>query len=112
MATVLNTNIFLLIIISVLAGFFMRPLNMFVFGKVTSLGKYTNSKPLLILILIATMISVPGTTIFTIYFALKLFGFIPLGEYATTFVAALIAGGVLWVLYARRFNAVCKVNLD
>lgn len=90
----------------------MRPLNMFVFGKVTSLGKYTNSKPLLILTLVATMICVPGTTISSIYLLLKFTGFIPLGENATTFVVSLIVGAVLWIIYARRFNVMCKVNLD
>ena len=40
----MQINLYLLILIGVLAGFFMRPLNMFVFSKVASLVKYTNKK--------------------------------------------------------------------
>ncbi|MGD8927213.1 MAG: hypothetical protein PVG20_10195, partial [Thioalkalispiraceae bacterium] len=98
--------------IGVLAGFFMRPLNMFVFGKVVSLVKYTNSKPLVILLMFTSMLSALAVTIFTIYLSLELSGFIPLAEHTPTFVVSFFVGGTLWVIYARLFNRGCTIDLN
>lgn len=51
------TSFYLLITISILGGFFMRPLNMLVFGKAVSVVKYVNNKPLVILIMFVSMLS-------------------------------------------------------
>ena len=91
----MHSSPYLLIAISVLAGFFMRPLNMFVFGKVVSLVKYINSKTLVIVIMLGSMLTTQAVTISTIYLSLKLSGFIPLAENMITFVASFLTGMVL-----------------
>jgi len=103
---------YLLIAVSVLAGFFMRPLNMFVFGKVVSLVKYVNSKILAILIMLGSMLTTQAVTIATIYLSLKLSGFIPLAENMTSFVVSFLVGMVLWIIYARLFDRQCAIDLD
>jgi hypothetical protein len=103
---------YLLIAISVLAGFFMRPLNMFVFGKVVSLVKYVNSKTLVILVMFGSMLTTQAVTISTIYLSLKLSGFIPLAENMTAFVVSFFAGMVLWIIYAKLFDTQCSIDLD
>ena len=106
------TSIYLLITIGVLAGFFMRPLNMFVFGKAVSLMKYINSKPFMILLMFTCMVTAIATTFSTIYLSLKLSGFIPLADHAPTFAGSFIVGATLYVIYARRFNRGCPIDLD
>ena len=108
----MHTSLYLLITISVLAGFFMRPLNMFVFGKVATLLKYTHSKPLVILLIFTSMLSALVVTISTIYLSLKLSGFIPLARHTPTFVVSFFVGGALWVIYAKLFNHQCRIDLD
>ena len=106
----MHTSLYLLIAIGVLAGFFMRPLNEFVLGKLISLRKYTDRKPLLILLMIASILSAFAVTISTIFLSLKLSGFIPLAEQTPTFVVSFFVGGVLWVIYAKKTNRVCRIN--
>jgi hypothetical protein len=108
----LNTSFYLLITIGVLAGFFMRPLHLFILGKGIGLVKQVNSKPLAILLFFGSMLSGMGVTIGTIYLCLKLAGFVPLGEYLNTFIVSFIVGGTFWVLYARKFNRACPIDLD
>ncbi len=108
----MHTSLYLLIAISVLAGFFMRPLNMFVFGSVFSLVKYTRSKPLIILLSIASILTTIAVTMSTIFLSLKLTGFIPLADHTPTFVVSFFVGGTLWVIYARKFNHVCRIDLE
>ena len=108
----MHTGLYLLIVISVLAGFFMRPLNMFVFGAVVSLVKYIRSKPLIILLMLTSMLTTIAVTISTIYLSLKLAGFIPLAENTPTFVVSFFIGGTLWVIYAKLFNHQCRIDLD
>jgi hypothetical protein len=108
----MHERIFLLITIGVLAGFFMRPLNMFVFGKVARLVKHVDSKPLVIMLVFASMASAITVTMSTIYLSLKLSGFIPLAEHTPAFVVSFIVGATLWVIYARKFNHTCDIDLD
>ena len=108
----MHTGFYLLIVISVLAGFFMRPLNMFVFGAVVSFVKYIRNKPLIILLMITSMLTTIAVTISTIYLSLKLAGFIPLAENTPTFVVSFFIGGTLWVIYAKLFNHQCRIDLD
>ena len=108
----MHSSIYLLTAISLLAGFFMRPFNMFVFGKAVSLTKYTDSKPLIVLLLFGSMLTTMAVSISTIYFSLKLSGFIPMGEHLPTFLVSFIVGGALWVIYARKFNVSCSIDLD
>ena len=108
----MHTSIYLLITIGVLAGFFMRPLNMLVFGKVVTIVKYTNRKPLVILLLFTSMLTAIAVTMSTIYLSLKLSGFIPLAEHTPTFVVSFFVGGTLWVIYAKLFNRECRIELD
>lgn len=108
----MQSNFYLLIAISVLAGFFMRPLNMFIFGKAVSLVKFVNSKPLVILIMFGSMLTTQATTIGTIYLALNFSGFTPLGDNIMTFVASFFVGMVLWIIYAKLSNHQCPVDLD
>lgn len=105
----MHTNFYLLITIGVLAGYFARPLNMFVFGKIVSFEKYIHKKPLVILLMISAMLSTLSVTFSTIYFALKLSGFIPLASHAPVFVVSFFVGGTLWVIYAKLFNRVCRI---
>ena len=107
----MHTSLYLLITISVLAGFFMRPLNMFVFGKAISVVKYVNSKPLIFLLLFGSMLTTQGVTIGTIYLSLKLSGFIPLGDKIATFVVSFFVGIVLWIIYAKLTDHQCPVDL-
>ena len=107
----MHTGFYFLIVISVLAGFFTRPLNMFVFGTVVSLVKYLRSKPLIILLMLASMLTTMAVTIATIYLSLKLAGFIPLAEQTPTFVVSFFVGGTLWVVYAKLFNRGCSIDL-
>jgi hypothetical protein len=107
----MHTNFYLLITIGVLAGFLARPLNMFVFGKVVSLEKYIRRKPLLILLIVTAMLTTLAVTFSTIYFSLKLSGFIPLAEHTPAFVVSFIVGGTLWVIYAKLFNRGCRIDL-
>lgn len=108
----MHTSLYLLITISILAGFFMRPLNMFVFGKVISLVKCIRRKPLVILLIFISILTTFGVTISTIYLSLKLSGFIPLGEHTPTFVVSFFVGGMLWVIYAKKFNRECRIDLE
>ena len=108
----MHTSFYLLIAIGALAGFFMRPLNEFVFGNVASLLKYTSSKPLIILLFITSILATFGVTISTIYLSLKLSGFIPLAGNTPTFVVSFFVGGALWVIYAKKTNRVCRIDLD
>lgn len=103
-------SLYTLIAISVLAGFFMRPLNMFVFAKIISLLDYTSSKPLVILIIFTSILSTFGVTISSIYLSLKLSGFIPLAGNTPTFVVSFFIGGALWVVYAKLTNRVCRIE--
>ena len=107
----MHPNLYLLIVIALLAGFFMRPLNEFVLGKAISLQKYIVRKPLLVLLMITSILSAFAVTISTIYLALKLSGFIPLGEHIPTFVVSFFVGGALWVIYAKKTNRVCRIDL-
>ena len=109
----MNTSHYLLITISVIAGFSMRPLHQFIMGKGISLVKYVHQKSLAIVLLITSMMGGMAITLSTIYLSLKLTGFIPLGEKGiVTFVASFLVGGVLWIFYARRFNKVCSIGVD
>jgi len=109
----MNTNHYLLIMISVLAGFSMRPLHQFIMGKGISLVKYVNRKSLAIILLLSSMIGGMAITLSTIYLSLKLAGFIPLGETGIViFIASFLVGSVLWIFYARKFNRVCSIGLD
>jgi len=108
----MHSNIFLLIMISVVAGFFMRPLNQFVLGKAILLVKYTNRKPLVILLFFASTLTAIAVTISAIYLSLKLSGFIPLGEHTPTFVVSFFIGAMLWVIYAKLFNRGCPIDLS
>ena len=109
----MNTNHYLLIMISVLAGFSMRPLHQFIMGKGISLVKYVNQKSLAIILLLSSMIGGMAITLSTIYLSLKLAGFIPLGEKGIViFIASFLVGSVLWIFYARKFNRVCSIGLD
>ena len=108
----MHTSLSLLITISVLAGFFMRPLNQFVFSKLVLLVKYTNSKPIVILIMFASILTAFAVTISAIYFSLKLSGFIPLEEHTPTFVVSFFIGSMLWMIYARLFNRGCRIDLN
>ena len=108
----MHTSLYLLIAISLLAGFFMRPLNMFVFGKVVLLVKYVNSKTLVLLIMFGSMLTTQAVTISTIYLSLKLSGFIPLAENMTTFVVSFFVGMMLWVICAKLFDRQCPIDLD
>ena len=108
----MHPSFYLLIAISVLAGFLMRPLNMFVFGKAVSLVKYVNSKTLVILIMFGSMLTTQAVTISTIYLSLKLAGFIPQAENMTTFVASFFVGMMAWVVYAKLFGHQCSIDLD
>jgi len=99
--------------ISVLAGFSMRPLHQFIMGKGISLVKYVNQKSLAIILLLSSMIGGMAITLSTIYLSLKLAGFIPLGEKGIViFIASFLVGSVLWIFYARKFNRVCSIGLD
>ena len=106
----MHSNLYLLITISLLAGFFMRPLNMFTFGKVVSLLDYTSNKPLVVLIIFTSILSTFSVTISTIYLSLKLSGFIPLAENTPSFVVSFFIGGALWVIYAKKTNRVCRIE--
>lgn len=109
----MNSSYYLLIAISVLAGFFMRPLHMFIMGKGISLVKYVNHKYLAVLLLIISMLGGMAITLSTIYLSLKLAGFVPLGETGMIiFIVSFLVGGALWILYARRFNRVCSIGLE
>ena len=107
----MHTNFYLLITIGVLAGLFMRPLNMFVFGKVVSLVKHIHRKSLVILLMFTSMLSALAVTISAIYFALKLSGFIPLTTHTPAFVVSFFVGSMLWVIYAKLFNRGCSIDL-
>jgi hypothetical protein len=106
----MQTNIYLLITIGVLAGFLARPLNMFVFSKVVSLEKYIQRKSLLIPLIFTAMLATLTVTISTIYISLKLSGFIPLAEHTPAFVVSFLVGGTLWVIYAKLFNRGCSID--
>jgi len=109
----MNTNHYLLIMISVIAGFSMRPLHQFIMGKGISLVKYVHQQSLAVVLLITSMLGGMAITLSTIYLSLKLTGFIPLGETGIViFVVSFLVGGGLWILYARRFNKVCSIGLD
>jgi len=109
----MNTSHYLLIAISLLAGFSMRPLHMFIMGKGISMAKYLTYKPLAIVLLITSMLGGMAITLSTIFLSLKFFGFIPLGEKGIViFIASFLVGSVLWILYARRFNKVCSIGVD
>ena len=108
----MQTSFYLLITISVLAGFCMRPLNMFVFGTVVSLLKYLHSKSLIILLMLTAMLTTIAVTISTIYLSLKLAGFIPLEEQTPTFAVSFFVGATLWVIYAKLFNHQCRIDPD
>ena len=108
----MHSSIYLLIVISVLAGFFARPLNMFVFGGIVSLVKYLRSKPLIILLMLSAMLTTMAVTLSTIYLCLKFAGFIPLAEHTPAFVVSFLIGGALWVIYAKLFNHQCRIDLD
>ena len=106
----MHTNIYLLIVIGVLAGFLARPLNMFVFSKVVSLEKFIRRKLLLILLIITSMLSTLTVTISAIYISLKISGFIPLTEHVPAFAISFFAGGTLYVIYAKLFNRGCSIG--
>ena len=109
----MNTNYYLLVAISLFAGFFMRPLHMFIMGKGISLVKYIHQKNLAIVLLIFSMLGGMAITLSTIFLSLKIAGFIPLGEKGMiVFIVSFLVGGALWILYARRFNRVCNIGLD
>mgnify|MGYP000229737850 CR=1 FL=1 len=108
----MHTNLYLLVTISLLTGFFMRPFNMFVFGKAVSLTKYTDSKPLIFLLLFGSMLTTMVVSITTIYLSLKITGFIPMGDHLPVFLVSFFIGGTLWVLYARKYNVSCNIDLD
>jgi len=109
----MNTNYYLLITISLLAGFFMRPLHMFIMGKGISLVKYVSHKSSAIVILFSSMLGGMAITLSTIYFTLNLAGFIPLEEKSViVFIVSFLAGSVFWIFYARRFNRVCSIGAD
>jgi len=109
----MNSNYYLLVTVSVLAGFFMRPLHQFVMGKGISLVKYVSHKNLAIVLLISSMLGGMAITLSTIYLTLKLTGYIPLGEQGIIiFVVSFLVGSVLWIFYARRFNKVCSIGAD
>ena len=107
----MHTNLPILITISLLAGFFMRPLNMFVLGKVIKVINYTDSKPLVILLFFTSVFSTFAVTMSTIYVLLKLSGFIPLGDHLITFVVSFFVGGAVWVVYAKKTNRTCPIDI-
>lgn len=104
-------NLYPLIIIGLLAGFFVRPLSMFVFSTVFSLEKYARTKTQGVLLIIATAMSTMSLSFSAVFFTLKLFGFIPLGDMAPTFILSFFGGGALWVVYAILFNRQCNIDL-
>ncbi len=106
----MHTSFYLLITIGLLAGFFMRPINMFVLSKIASLVKHIRSKPLVILSIFTSILTTFGVTISAIYLSLKLFGFIPLAENTPTFVVSFFIGGIFWVVYAKKTNSVCRIG--
>ncbi len=106
----MHSSSILLIIIGTLAGFFMRPVNEFVVSKVSLLIKYTSSNAVGIFIIFISILSSFAVTISIIYLSLKLSGFIPLAGNTLTFVISFFVGGVLWVVYARKFNRVCRID--
>lgn len=108
----MHTNLFPLILIGLLAGFFVRPLSMFVFSTVFSLEKYTRTKTQGVVLIIATAMSTLTLSFSAVYVTLKLFGFIPLGDMAPTFILSFFGGGALWVIYAIVFNRQCTVDFD
>ena len=109
----MNTSYYLLITIGVLDGFFMRPLHQFVISKGIKLVKYVSHKSLAIVLLISSMLSGMAVTLSTIYLSLDLTGFVPLGKtHMGVFVVSFIIGAMFWVLYARRFNLACPIDLD
>ena len=109
----MNTSHYLLIAISLLAGFSMRPLHMFIMGKGISLVKYVHQKQLAIVLLIASMLGGMAITLSTIYLTLEFAGFIPLGETGIIiFITSFLVGSVFWIFYARRFNKVCSIGVD
>lgn len=105
----MHANLYLLIIVSVLAGFCMRPLSMFVFGRIFSLVKFVNNKAMIVVLGIASVLGTIATTMSAIYLSLKITGFIPLDENMPIFVVSFIIGGAIWVVYARRNNLVCSI---
>lgn len=109
----MNTNYYLLIAISVIAGFAMRPLHQFIMGKGISLVKYVHQQSLAIVILLSSMIGGMIVTLGTIYLTLNLASFIPLGEKGmAVFIISFLVGGGLWILYARKFNRVCSIGAE
>ena len=88
----------------------MRPINMFVFGKVTFWVKYIHSKPFVLLVFFASMLSTMGVTMSVIYLSLKLSGFIPLEENLTAFLVSFLVGATCWVIYAKLFNHECRID--
>ena len=109
----MNTSHYLLIAISLLAGFIMRPLHMFIMGKGISLVKYVHQKSLAIVLLITSMLGGMAITLSSIYLSLKFAGFIPLGEKGMViFIVSFLVGSVFWIFYARRFNRVCSIGLE
>lgn len=105
-------SFYLLLIVSVTAGFFMRPLSMFVFGRIFSLAKYLHNKPLIVILGISSVLATIATTMSTIYLSLKISGFIPLEEHTPVFVVSFIVGGAIWVVYARRNNLMCSIDVN
>lgn len=109
----MHNPLYLLILIGVLAGFFLRPLNMFVFGSVFSLVKYTQSKTQAKLLIVLSALTTASVSLSSVFLALKLPGFIPFqGNSAPTFVISFFVGGMLWVIYAKLFNHECRVDFD
>jgi len=59
------------------------------------------------------MLSGAAITLSTVYLSLKLTDLIPLEkDQMAFFIVSFLAGGIFWVLYARRFNRTCPLDLD
>jgi len=106
----MHTNLYLLITVGVLAGFFVRPLAMFIFSTVFSFEKYTRTKPQLIVLTLVAALSTISLSFLSVYLLLKFSGFIPLQSNAPAFVVSFFVGGGLWVVYARIFNHTCLID--
>lgn len=106
----MHTHLYLLIAIGALAGFFVRPLSMFIFGTVISFEKYTKNKAQLIILILVSALSTISLSFLSVYLLLKLSGFIPMQDNVPAFVVSFFVGGTLWVVYARLFNHTCMID--
>ncbi len=108
----MHTNLYILIAVGVVAGFFVRPLAMFLFSTIFSLEKYTRTKPQLIVLILTAVFCTMSLSFLSVFLLLKLSGFIPLQGNAPAFALSFFVGGALWVIYARIFNHTCLIDFN